>query len=348
MSDLSAYEYELPRELIAQHPLTQRSDARLLVVDRASNSLAHRHVRDLPEILRPRDCLVLNDTRVVPARLLGQRTLTGGRWEGLFLSADELGRWRLLCKSRGKLSPGENILLADRLGREDIRLRLVEKQPGGVWVVEPESIQSTFDLLDRVGRVPLPRYIRGGEMVEADRERYQTVYARRPGAVAAPTAGLHFSDELLARLADRGVSTARLTLHVGLDSFRAITAASLAQHRMHSERGQIRPAAVEEIRQCRAEGGRVVAVGTTTVRVLETASPSGQLQAWSGQTSLFIRPPYQFRAVDVLLTNFHLPRTSLLVLVQTFAGRELVMRAYEAAIRQRYRFYSYGDAMLIL
>lgn len=348
MSDVSQYDYELPKELISQRPLAQRTDARLLVVDRAAGSLAQGHIRDLPELLRPGDCLVVNDTRVVPARLVGRRTLTGGAWEGLFLAADAEGSWQLLAKTRGKPAVGESIVLVNRHGQDDIELRLIEKQPGGVWIARPASSEPTYELLDRVGRVPLPHYIRGGEMVEEDRQRYQTVYAREPGSVAAPTAGLHFSNELLKRLADRGIAMCRLTLHVGLDTFRPITTDSLAEHPMHSERGHIDAATVDEILRCRRAGGRVVAVGTTAVRVLETAARDGTLRPWSGTSDLFIRPPFEFHAIDCLLTNFHLPRTTLLVLVRTFGGDELIMRAYAEAIREQYRFYSYGDAMLIL
>jgi S-adenosylmethionine:tRNA ribosyltransferase-isomerase len=285
---------------------------------------------------------------VIPARLLGSRTLTGGQWEGLFVAAESDGRWRLLCKTRGKLSPGETITLHNHLGSDGLRLKLLEKQPGGIWIALPESSESAFDLLERVGRVPLPHYIHGGEMRDADRERYQTVYARHSGSVAAPTAGLHFTSELLERLANLGIQPLRITLHVGLGTFRPITADVLSAHRMHSEKGEVAPAAVEQIQRCKASGGRVVAVGTTTVRLLETAAQSGKLAPWAGETELFIRPPYQFRVVDALLTNFHLPRTSLLVLVRTFGGDELIMRAYAEAIREKYRFYSYGDAMLIL
>lgn len=348
MSEIDRYDYSVPRELIAQRPLAQRSDARLMIVDRVRQSLEHAYVRDLPELLAPADCLVLNDTRVVPARLVGRRTLTGGHWEGLFLSSEPDGSWRLLAKTRGKVAPGECITLVNRQVQEDGRLILVEKQPGGVWVARPDPPQPTFDLLDRVGRVPLPHYIRGGEMLEEDRQRYQTVFAENPGAVAAPTAGLHFTEEMLAKISERGIALCRVTLHVGLDTFRPVATETLAQHPMHSERGQIDAWSVDRLIERRAAGGRIVAVGTTSVRVLETAAQSGQLQAWSGQTNLFIRPPYRFKAVDALLTNFHLPRTTLLVLVRCFGGDELVMRAYEEAIRERYRFYSYGDAMLIV
>lgn len=319
-----------------------------MLLDRRAQTIAHHVIGDLPELLAPGDCLVINDTRVVPARLVGLRTLTGGRWEGLFLDANEHGIWRLIGRSRGKPSPGETITLLDRRAKEDVRLKLLEKQPGGIWLAQPETSEPTHDLLDRVGRVPLPQYIRRGLMQEEDWQRYQTVYARNPGSVAAPTAGLHFTNELLGQLVDRGVAIARITLHVGLDTFRPIKSESLAEHAMHRERGRMDAATVAQIEACRARGGRVIAVGTTSVRVLETAGRSGKIESWSGETDLFIRPPFQFHVIDGLLTNFHLPRTTLLVLVRTFGGDALVMAAYREAVKHRYRFYSYGDAMLIL
>lgn len=353
MSELDEYDYELPRHLIAQHPLPRRTDARLLVVDRGSGELEHRYIRDLPELLLPHDCLVINNTRVVPARLIGYRTSTTGHWEGLFLEADALGNWKVLGKTRGRLTPGETITLTDREARDDVRLRLLVKEPDGVWIVRPESKEDSIAILERAGRVPLPHYIREGEMFDSDRERYQTVYASMPGAVAAPTAGLHFSTDLLERLQAGGVNVAQVTLHVGMDTFRPITTSELAQHPMHTEWGQIDEVAARQIDNCRLAHGRIVAVGTTSVRVLETAAAaqstgSRPVAAWQGTTDLFIRPPYTFRAVDILLTNFHLPRTTLLVLVRTFGGDELIRRAYEEAIREEYRFYSYGDAMLIV
>ena len=348
MSDLTQYDYDLPRELIAQHPLSNRSDARLLVVDRARQELTHRYVRDLGDILKPGDCLVLNDTRVLPARLLGNRTETGGRWEGLFLSADDQRHWHLLCKTRGKLRGGDTITLIDRLGRHDFRLKLLTKLDDGSWIAAPESDEELLSLLDRVGRVPLPRYIRGGEMDESDRTRYQTVFAQRAGSVAAPTAGLHFSKDLLRRLERDRIKFSYLTLHVGLGTFQPIATENIESHPMHREWGQIETTAVDTILTARGAGHRVVAVGSTSVRLLETASAGGELQAYSGETDLFIRPGYPFRIVDALMTNFHLPKTTLLVLVRTFGGDELIRSAYDEAIRERYRFYSYGDAMLIL
>ncbi|HTQ38885.1 MAG TPA: tRNA preQ1(34) S-adenosylmethionine ribosyltransferase-isomerase QueA [Pirellulales bacterium] len=347
-TELDHYDYDLPKHLIAQEPVANRADARLMLVDRVRRQISHHHVRDLPELLRSGDCLVLNDTRVVPARLVGYRTSTKGRWEGLFLAAEPSGAWQVLCKARGKLTPGETIQLLDRMAREDVQLRLVAKSDEGVWLARPSAEDPAFKLLDRIGRVPLPKYIRHGEMVDADLQRYQTVFAKHNGSVAAPTAGLHFTPDLLDRLQAAKIGIAKITLHVGLDTFRPIKATRLEKHAMHSEWGKIDAASVERLTAARKNKGRIVAVGTTSVRVLETAAADGVLRPWEGQTQLFIRPPYRFRAVDCLLTNFHLPRTTLLVLARTFGGDELLRRAYDEAVRSEYRFYSYGDAMLIV
>ena len=347
MSELAAYDYDLPRELIAQHPLARRSDARLMTVDRAAGEITHGHVRDLPELLKPSDCLVFNDTKVIPARLVGRRDRTGARWSGLFLGADEHGVWQILSKTRGKLEPGEAIVVVSWDVRQTVTLRLLTKLDGGVWAARPEPLGEPLEILARVGRVPLPPYIRDGEMVQEDIAQYQTVFAEKPGAVAAPTAGLHFTPELLTELSRCGVAQERVTLHVGIGTFRPITAERLAEHRMHSEWCALAAEAAERLRHVKSRGGRIVAVGTTVARTLETAAAGGALEAFSGQTELFIRPPYEFRAVDALLTNFHLPKSTLLILVRTFGGDELIRRAYQAAIREGYRFFSYGDAMLI-
>ncbi len=348
MAEIDDYDYELPKELIAQQPLPSRADARLLVINRAEQSLEHCYVRDLPELLSPRDMLVLNNTRVVPARLVGHRTQTGGRWSGLFLSVDSSGIWQVLGQTRGKLQPGETVTLHDSEDREVITLHMLAKLEGGTWAAKPESDESAFDLLDRVGRVPLPPYIRDGEMVEKDRETYQTVFATKPGAVAAPTAGLHFTDSIFSQIRKKQIGRCYVTLHVGIGTFRPVNADRLDDHEMHREWGNIDETAVSELNACREAGGRIVAVGTTSVRVLETASKSGSLEPWQGETNLFIRPPYKFRSVDALMTNFHLPKSTLLVLVRTFGGDDVIRQAYEEAIREEYRFYSYGDAMLIL
>ena len=340
MSELDQYDYDLPRELIAQHPLASRSDARLMVVRRDDASISHAYVRDLPEMLPRGDCLVFNDTKVIPARLVGRRQRTGARWSGLFLAADEHGVWQVLSKTRGKLEPGETIEVVSWDTRHTLKLQLVAKLDGGAWAVIPEgdgeSDGEALALLAQVGRVPLPPYIRDGDMVEDDTVRYQTVFAKNRGAVAAPTAGLHFTPELLGRL-----DVARVTLHVGLDTFRPIETDTLEAHEIHTERYSVAAAEWERIQTAE----RVVAVGTTTVRVLETLASNNLLQ---GRTGLFITPGYEFKRVDALLTNFHLPRSTLLALVMAFAGVEETRRLYELAIAERYRFYSFGDAMLVL
>ena len=347
MSSIDAYDYELPRELIAQHPLPQRGDARLLVVRRDRGELEHWHIRDLPELLAPDDLLVLNNTRVIPARLAGYRKRTQGRWSGLFLQEED-GVWRVLSKARGKLQAGESIVLQSRDLQDVCELTMLTPLEQGQWAAQPNSETPTWELLEQVGRVPLPPYIRDGQMADSDEVSYQTVFASQPGAVAAPTAGLHFTDSLLETLKAKGLETCQITLHVGLGTFRPIAVEQLDQHVMHSERGELSPQTAERIRQKKQAGGRVVSVGTTVTRVLETAAAEGELQSWRGQTELFIRPPYQFRAVDALLTNFHLPKSTLLVLVRCFGGDQLIQRAYQEAVQEGYRFYSYGDAMLIL
>jgi S-adenosylmethionine:tRNA ribosyltransferase-isomerase len=345
--DVRAYDYHLPPRLIAQHPLADRTSARMLVVGRDDGSVAHRHVRDLPAYVRAGDALVLNDTRVVPARLVGRRASTGGKWQGLFLEADTGGLWRILSKTRGRLSAGERIVLTSRQAEDSIELETIERRERGEWIVRPLSDRSAWDLLSEVGRVPLPGYIRGGEMEPGDEQRYQTVYGRREGAVAAPTAGLHFTDELLTELRGQRVTIEHVTLHVGVGTFRPVEAKRLSDHVMHFERAELSEETAERLNAVRAAGGRVIAVGTTSVRTLETAAASGTLAAWSGETNLFIRPPYEFRACDAILTNFHLPRSTLLALVYAFGGPDRMRDAYATAIAERYRFYSYGDCMLI-
>jgi len=341
------YDYELPKELIAQHPLANREDARLMSIERPTGKINHHHIRDLDQLLRAGDCLVLNDTKVIPAKLVGFRTLTRGRWQGLFLEADESGNWRVLCKTRGKAQPGETVKLQDRFGAERMDLELITRLEDGSWVVRPDAEGNVEELLQTIGRVPLPNYIRGGNMVDADLSDYQTVFARQPGAVAAPTAGLHLTKRLLGRLIDAGIKIAQVTLHVGIGTFRPVTVDNLEEHKMHFERGAIDEKAVNQINEAQSQGGRIIALGTTSVRVLETAGASGILRPWRGDTDLFIRPPYEFKTVNGLLTNFHLPRSTLLVLVRTFGGDELMKRAYLEAIEEKYRFFSYGDAMLI-
>ena len=365
-------DYDLPRHLIAQEPAPDRDQSRLLVLRRADGCLAHHIFADLPELLDAGDVLILNDTRVLPARLLGRRERTGGKWEGLFLRELPGGRWEMLCQTRGRLRAGETIHVVPG----PLELRLLERTPTGHWLAQPATAAPAQVLLERHGHTPLPPYIRGGQDRKEDRMRYQTVFAQVPGAVAAPTAGLHFTPQLLERLAARGIDRAFVTLHVGLGTFQPIQLDDFRRHRMHSEWAELPEATVKSIAACRARGRRVVAVGTTSVRVLETSAGSGgpaaidhrpdgairsvngpsavsqqpiaDLRPWSGETDLFIYPPYEFRVVDALVTNFHLPRSTLLLLVAAFAGVAAISRAYRTAIEERYRFYSYGDAMLIL
>jgi S-adenosylmethionine:tRNA ribosyltransferase-isomerase len=348
MTDLDKYDYELPAELIAQQPLPNRTDSRLMVVNRAENSIEHFHFRDLPSLLRPNDALVLNDTRVIPAKLLGYRNSTGGRWQGLYLEKDDQEVWKILCKTRGKLVEGERIGLVDRSGRSAGDLVLIARLEDGMWAAKFETAEPTLELLERIGRVPLPHYIRHGEGLPADKASYQTVFAAELGSVAAPTAGLHFTNGLLAKVVERGVTVVRVTLHVGIGTFRPIKTEKLEDHSMHSEWCELTSKTVNELIQVQQNRGRIIAVGTTSVRLLETAAQSGELQPHHGGTDLFIRPPYEFNAVDGIITNFHLPKSTLLVLAQTFSGDELIRRAYAAAIDEEYRFFSYGDAMLIL
>jgi S-adenosylmethionine:tRNA ribosyltransferase-isomerase len=365
-TSLSNFDYDLPKDLIAQAPLVERDRARMLVLCRQTGEIQHRTVRALPELLSPGDLLVLNNTRVLPARLYGVREQTGGKWEGLFLRQARDALWELMCQTRGRLRAGEWMRIDS--GDACLRLRLMEKTSEGHWLVAPDvtlshtrlgspgesRLGSPMELLERFGHVPLPPYIRKGVDQPVDRERYQTVFAERAGAVAAPTAGLHFTPELFTRLDQRGIQRAFVTLHVGAGTFRRIEVENIAEHRLHSEWAELPAATAASIAACNAHGGRVVAVGTTTVRTLETVAREpgfgelGKSTSWSGESDLYIYPPFQFQVVGALVTNFHLPRSSLLVLVSAFAGIDLIRRAYEVAIAERYRFYSYGDAMLIL
>jgi S-adenosylmethionine:tRNA ribosyltransferase-isomerase len=345
--NIAHFDYDLPPHLIAQQPAPERDQSRLLVLRRGGPVVAHRAFADLPELLAPGDLLVLNDTRVIPARLLGRRGGTGGKWEGLFLRETADGLWELLSQTRGRLSAAETVLV-EAPPAPPLPLELVSKTPERHWLVRPHGGGATAELLARYGQVPLPPYIRKGRAGEGDRERYQTVYARQSGAVAAPTAGLHFTPQLFERLHQRGVARAFVTLHVGVGTFQPIQVEDVTRHQVHREWGELPAATVAAVEACKARGGRVVAVGTTSVRVLETVAASGPLRPWCGESDLTIRPGFAFRAVDALVTNFHLPRSSLLMLVAAFTGLESMRAAYREAIARGYRFYSYGDAMLIV
>ncbi|GAB4543354.1 MAG: tRNA preQ1(34) S-adenosylmethionine ribosyltransferase-isomerase QueA [Anaerolineae bacterium] len=362
MTDLRTdqFDYHLPSELIAQTPIEPRDASRLMVVERASGEIIHRHFRDLLGYLRPGDILVANDSRVIPARLLGHKT-SGGRVEVLLLRQLEERRWEVLVGGK-RVRPGTEL----RLEKEGVRVgaRVVEDLGEARRIVEFD--RPLTPLLDELGEIPLPPYI---HEPLADPERYQTVFGRMDGSAAASTAGLHFTPEMLLALRERGVILTFVTLHIGLDTFKPVTTEYAAEHPIHSEWASLTPEVAAQIYQARLAGGRVVAVGTTTVRTLETAAlrsagvtgslrEASQLQvdlcpwrpvvAFEGPTDLFIYPGFRFRVVDVLLTNFHLPKSSLLMLVSAFAGHELIRRAYQVAIAERYRFFSFGDAMLIL
>jgi S-adenosylmethionine:tRNA ribosyltransferase-isomerase len=346
---VSDFDYNLPEELIAQAPLPERAASRMLVVDRAAGSWTHRSFRDLAEFLRPGDCVALNDTAVLPARLLTRRP-TGGRTELLLLRPLRERVWEALARPARSLGPGTELAFGGKL-----RATVLSRGAEGLVEVRLDYEGELLDVLREVGLTPLPPYIRrpgqqtGSPAEGADHERYQTVYAERPGAVAAPTAGLHFDEAMLERLAAAGVALPRLTLHVGLGTFRPVTAERVEEHHMHAEYYELGEAAARAINSCRAAGGRCLAVGTTVSRVLETvADEAGAVQPGSGWSELFMYPGYRFRAVDRLLTNFHLPRSTLLMLVSALAGPELIRAAYAEAVRERYRFFSYGDCMLIL
>ena len=336
----SDFYYHLPPERIAQEPLPERSASRLLVLDPRTGDLCDSSVRELPQFLRAGDLLVFNDTRVLPARLHARKS-SGGAVELLLERLLAPDRARFLARSSKTLKPGARITLAggeavEFLAREG---RMVELglPGGGNWL----------DILEAQGEVPLPPYIDRAPAA-ADRERYQTVYARNPGAVAAPTAGLHFDADLLARLDAAGIERAHITLHVGAGTFLPVEAEEVEEHRMHSERVTVPAATVEQVRRAQARGGRIFAIGTTACRALEGAARSGSLQAFAGETDIFLYPGRPFRVIDGLFTNFHLPESTLLMLVSALAGRERILAAYAHAVEQQYRFFSYGDAMLIL
>ena len=340
----SDYDFDLPPERIAQAPAERRDASRLLVVDRATGTLSHRVFSDLVDYVPAGDALVLNETRVFPARLLGKRA-SGAEAEVLLLTPQggEEKLWTALVRPGAKLKPGRTVEISDELSVE-----IVESTPGGERIVRLHTPLSLTEALDRYGEVPLPPYVQH-RATEEDRERYQTVYARERGSVAAPTAGLHFTPELLAALEAKGVRIVRLVLHVGVGTFRPVETDDPAEHRMHSEWYHVPADAAAALNETRAAGGAIWAVGTTVTRTLETvADESGVVHAGEGWTDIFIRPPYRYRAVDHLVTNFHLPRSTLLMLVAAFAGYERMMQAYREAIEEGYRFFSYGDAMLIV
>jgi S-adenosylmethionine:tRNA ribosyltransferase-isomerase len=355
MTEVDLFDYDLPEELIAATPAERRDEARLLVLDRRTGEVRHRRFDDLPALLAPGDLLVMNDARVIPARLHARRP-TGGAVELLLVRTEEDGGldaalWRAAVRSGGRLKEGEALEVPGAAQS----VHLVSRHDGGYWTVRlGDGGRAPADLM-RAASMPLPPYVlrarrrRGlpDEMPELDAERYQTVYARQPGAVAAPTAGLHFTEELLGRLREGGVETRMLSLMVGPGTFQPVRSDRVEDHVLEAERFRLPGPTAAALERARREGRRIVATGTTTCRVLEHAARAGRFEEQEGWTDLFIYPPFEFRAVGALITNFHLPRSTLLMLVAAFAGRENVLAAYREAIRQRYRFYSYGDAMFI-
>ncbi len=334
--------YDLPQELIAQTPLADRSASKLMVLERKTGDVSHKQFRDIIDYISPGDCLVLNNTRVIPARLYGEKKDTGGKIEFLLLKRLELDTWEVILKPGKKAKVGARFVFGDGLLEAEILSiiedgkRIVKFFYDGVWEA----------LLDRLGEMPLPPYIK--EKL-TDKERYQTVYSKIEGSAAAPTAGLHFTKELLSALEKKGVRIAYLTLHVGLGTFRPVAVENVEDHIMHRERYEVSEEAASTINQTRKEGGRIIAIGTTSVRTLETvAEADGTILPKEGETNIFLYPGYQFKAIDALITNFHLPESTLLMLISAFAGKENVFRAYECAVENQYRFFSFGDAMLIV
>ena len=336
----SDFLYNLPEELIAQTPIEPRDHSRLLVYDRRDRSVSHRHFYDLPEYLKPGDCLVINDTRVIPARLYGVRS-GGGACEILLLKQLGVKKWEALVRPGAKLKPGKTVSIGD--GR--LTAHVLDEAPGGARVIDFECEGTMEAALDELGEMPLPPYIKAKL---TDKTRYQTVYAKYDGSAAAPTAGLHFTKELLDKIKAQGIDIVPVLLHVGLGTFRPVKAENIEEHEMHSEYFEVSPEAAKHINEVKCRGGRVIAVGTTSVRTLESASPEGTLLPLSGDTSIFIKPGYEFKCVDALITNFHLPGSTLLMLVSALMGREEALRVYETAVLEKYRFFSFGDAMLIL
>jgi S-adenosylmethionine:tRNA ribosyltransferase-isomerase len=336
----SDFDYELPAELIAQWPAERREDARLLVLDRRTRAIAHDVFSSLPSRLHPGDFLVANRSRVIPARLKAVRE-SGGAVEIMLLQEQSASKWRALARPSRKLRAGSRLCF----GESTLQAVVASGFGGGEWLLSFEGVPDVAAELRRIGDVPLPPYIHNGHTPSG---RYQTVYADRDGSVAAPTAGFHFSGDLISRLKRHGIGFELVTLHVGPGTFRPVNVERIDEHRMDAEWGEVPAEVAERINQTRSRGGRMIAVGTTTTRLLETAGEAGRVEPFAGYTDRFIVPGHEFRVVQALVTNFHLPRSTLLMLVSAFAGRDLVLEAYQEAIRLKYRFYSFGDAMLIL
>jgi len=341
--------YYLPPELIAQQPLRVRSDSKLLVFNRSSGELVDSTFSKIGDFLLPGDCLVLNDTKVLPARFFGRRG-SGGKLEALFLSESTDGVWEVMLKGAHKVRPGEIICLKDKTKNDFCEAEILNKMSDGRCRLKIKTDADTETILEKIGFPPLPPYIKRGRdpsQAAIDKLRYQTVYAEHTGAVAAPTAGLHFTNQLIEQLKQAGIHFAYITLHVGEGTFKPITTEKLEEYKIHQEQFSIDEKNAQIVNATKEKGGRIIVVGTTSARTLETAAVGSQVKATTSTTGLFIKPGYKFRIVDAMVTNFHLPKSTLLALVAAFAGLENVLAAYQHAIEQRYRFYSYGDAILI-
>ncbi|OIK16998.1 tRNA preQ1(34) S-adenosylmethionine ribosyltransferase-isomerase QueA [Bacillus sp. MUM 116] len=340
---IDLFDFELPEELIAQVPLKNRTDSRLMVLNKESGEIKHEIFKNVTEYLREGDCLILNDTKVLPARLFGVKKDTGAKIEVLLLKQLEGNKWETLVKPAKRVKEGTEIDFGDGL----LTAVCTETSEHGGRVFDFKFEGIFYEVLDRLGEMPLPPYIK--EQLE-DRDRYQTVYAREPGSAAAPTAGLHFTEELLKEIKEKGVHIAFITLHVGLGTFRPVSADDILEHDMHSEYYMMTGETAQLLNDVKKSGGRIISVGTTSTRTLETIASQndGQFVAGSGWTSIFIYPGYEYKAIDGLITNFHLPKSTLIMLVSALAGRENVLHAYNTAVKERYRFFSFGDAMLII
>lgn len=341
---VSLFDYHLPEELIAQYPLSERDSSRLMVLDRHTKAIQHTTFSQLTEFLSSGDAVVLNNTKVIPARLIGKKEGTSGRIEVLLLSPKAEGLWEALVKRSSRVKPGTKLIFGD--GR--LVAEVLDKTESQSRLIRFEHNGDLRELLDEFGQPPLPPYIKRAAE-DSDKGRYQTIYAKKNGAVAAPTAGLHFTEAVFARIKAKNIKMLELTLHVGLGTFQPVRTEDVEKHHLHTEEFEITREAAQQINETKMSGGKVVAVGTTSVRAIESSvDANGRIFPRSGSTDIFIYPGYKFRVVDALVTNFHLPRSTLLMLVSAFAGREFIMEAYDEAVKRKYRFYSYGDSMLIL
>lgn len=338
---VSDFNYDLPEELIAQHPYEKRDEARLMVLHRNTKQIEHKVFKDIIDYLEPGDCLVLNDTKVIPARLYGKKN-TGAKVEFLLLKRIENDDWEAMVRPGNKLKAGAKVSFGDGI----LKAEVLETLEGGNRRVRFFYEGIFNEILDKVGLMPLPPYIK--ENIKEENEKYQTVYAKYEGSAAAPTAGLHFTEELLEKIKEKGVEIAKITLHVGIGTFRPVKVENVEEHKMHSEHFYVKQSEADKINKAKAEGHRVIAVGTTSCRVLESVSDeNGKMKEIETDTSIFIYPGYKFKCVDALITNFHLPESTLIMLVSSLAGKDFIMKAYKEAVEKRYKFFSFGDAMFI-